>query len=329
MKNKTILILGAGQIGEACALKSIKNNPKRIILHTLTKNEALCSLKNVQKHLEGRNIDIQISWGNALVTKLLMYLDHDELHTPENRKKLIKYYYSYLSDNLIKKSSLYYLVQKWRPDYIFDGINTATVVGYQDDPYSLPRKILNKKDGQDWNDSADGLLVSNIVPSLIRFTQALKKSLFDFNVKCYVKISTTGLGGMGDNLFYTHGDVNEPGMSSGILGKVAAAGVIHQLFWSLSLTLPVAPVMFSPMMVMCPLGGDASGAIASGTIASASASAASGVVSSSSSPFLPQPVLASTAKASEKAASVDRTRNVGFFMASLLMCRVFQGEQPG
>lgn len=236
MKNKTILILGAGQIGEACALKSIKNNPKRIILHALTKDEALCSLKNVQEHLEGRSIDIQISWGNALVTKSLMYLDHSELHTPENRKKLIKYYYSYLSDNLIKKSSLYYLVQKWRPDYIFDGINTATVIGYQDDPYSLPRKILNKKDDQDWGDSMESLLVSNIVPSLIRFTQALKQSLFNFNVKCYIKISTTGLGGMGDNLFYTHGDVNEPGMSSGILGKVAAAGVIHQLFWSLSHT---------------------------------------------------------------------------------------------
>lgn len=236
MKNKTILILGAGQIGEACALRLIKNHPKRIILHTLTKDESLRVSKNVQKHLAGRSIDIQISWGNALVTKLLMYLNDNELHTAENRKKLIKYYYSPLSDNLIKKSSLYYLVKKWKPDYIFDGINTATVVGYQDDPYSFPRSILNKKRGRDWIDATENLLVSNIMPSLIRFTQALKKSLLDFDVKCYVKISTTGLGGMGDNLFYTHGDVNEPGMSSGILGKVAAAGVIHQLLWSLSHT---------------------------------------------------------------------------------------------
>jgi len=236
MKNKTILILGAGQIGEACALKSIKHNPKRIVLHTLTKEEAILVSKNIKLQLEGHHIDIQISWGNALVTKKLMHLDRDELHNPENRKELIKYYYSYLSENLIKESSLYYLVKKWKPDYIFDGINTATVVGYQDDPYSLPRKILNKKDKQDWSDSTENLLASNIVPSLIRFTQALKKSLLDFKVKCYVKVSTTGLGGMGDNLFYTHGDVNEPGMSSGILGKVAAAGVIHQLFWSLSHT---------------------------------------------------------------------------------------------
>jgi len=236
MKNKTILILGAGQIGEACALKAIKNNPKRIVLHTLTKEEAVVVSKNVRAHLDGRHIDIKISWGNALVTKSLMYFNRNELHIPKNRTKLIKYYYSYLSENLIKESSLYCLVKKWKPDYIFDGINTATVIGYQDDPYSLPRRILNKKGDQNWNDSTENLLVSNIVPSLIRFTQALKKSLLDFKVKCYVKISTTGLGGMGDNLFYTHGDVNELGMSSGILGKVAAAGVIHQLFWSLSHT---------------------------------------------------------------------------------------------
>ncbi len=236
MKNKVILILGAGQVGEACALKSIKSNPKQIILHTLTEAEAIYVLKNVKKHLEGHNIDIQISWGDALVTKDLMHLNREELHEPKNRKKLIKYYYSYLSDSLIKQSSLYYLIKKWKPDYIFDGINTATVVGYQDDPYSLPRRILNNQSNQNWNDSTENLLVANVVPNLIRFTQALKKSLIDFKVKCYIKVSTTGLGGMGDNLFYTHGDVNEPGMSSGILGKVAAAGIIHQLFWSLSHT---------------------------------------------------------------------------------------------
>ena len=236
MKGKTILILGSGQIGEACALKSIQHNPKRIVLHTLTDEESVLAKKNVEKHLGNRKIDIQSSWGNALVTKELMLINRDDLHSDKNRKKIVDYNYAYLDENLIKKSSLYYIIKKWKPDYIFDGINTSTVVGYQDDPYSLPRKIINDKKNQDWANSTEKLLAANIIPSLIRFTQSLKKSLLDFNVKCYVKISTTGLGGMGDNLFYTHGDVNEPGMSSGILGKVAAAGIIHQLFWSLSHT---------------------------------------------------------------------------------------------
>jgi hypothetical protein len=82
----------------------------------------------------------------------------------------------------------------------------------------LPRKIIKNK-RQDWENSAESLLVSNIIPNIIRFTQALQKAMTDFKIDCYVKISTTGLGGMGNNLFYTHGDVNEPGMSSGILGN--------------------------------------------------------------------------------------------------------------
>ncbi len=234
MKNKTILILGAGQIGEACAIRALRESPREIILHTLTEEEAKQVITNVSSFNQSK-VKLFSSWGNALVTQELMHLDKAELHNKKNILKLINYYYSYLSNDLIKKSSLYKLIAKWKPDIIIDGINTATVVGYQDDPYTIPRRIIKEKN-QEWQESAKNLLASNIVPSLIRFTQALKRSMADFKVESYIKISTTGLGGMGDNLFYTHGDVNEPGMSSGILGKVAAAGVIHQLFWSLSHT---------------------------------------------------------------------------------------------
>lgn len=236
MKNKTILILGAGQIGEACAIRALKEKPKKIVLHTLTEAEAKQALANVSKLATGDGVNLVSSWGNALVTKKLMYIDEDKLYdNKKNRKDLADYYYSLLSDKLIRKSSLYFLIEKWKPDVVFDGINTATVVGYYDDPYSLPRKILDHKK-QNWKESTENLLVSNIIPNLVRFTQALKAAISDFNVDSYVKISTTGLGGMGNNLFYTHGDINEPGMSSGILGKVATAGVMHQLFLSLSHT---------------------------------------------------------------------------------------------
>lgn len=236
MKNQTILILGAGQVGEACAIRALKEKPKKIVLHTLTKLEAMEVLANVKSLAGDSQVELVPSWGNALVPTELMHVDKDKLHSDKKAQAaLIDYYYSFLSDDLIKKSSLYNLIKKYKPNIIFDGINTATVVGYQEDPYSLPRKII-KNQKQDWQDSTNNLLVSNITPILIRFTQALKVAMADFKVNSYIKISTTGLGGMGNNLAYTHGDVNEPGMSSGILGKVAAAGLIHQLFLSLSHT---------------------------------------------------------------------------------------------
>lgn len=237
--NKKVFILGAGQIGEACALRLIPESPESIVIHCLTKEETNLAIKNIKQAYPKSAVKLYSSWGNALVTKGLLLVDKKDLTTnPKRSKELINYYYGYLSEKLIRNSSLYFLLKKWQPDIIIDAINTATVVGYQDDPYSLPRKLI-KQDLDtkvNWKGSVENLLATSIIPSLIRFTQSLQQAIVDLKIESYVKISTTGLGGMGVNLIYTHGDLSEPGMSSGILGKVAAAGIMHQLFWSLSHT---------------------------------------------------------------------------------------------
>ena len=52
----------------------------------------------------------------------------------------------------------------------------------------------------------------------------------------YVKVHTTGLGGMGLNIRYTHGDTGEPGLSTKLLGKVCATGLLTQLLLTLAHT---------------------------------------------------------------------------------------------
>ena len=78
--------------------------------------------------------------------------------------------------------------------------------------------------------------------AMIRFVQCLH-SLFcggegirvpEF--KRYVKVHTTGLGGMGFNIQYTHGDTGEPGLSTKLLGKVCATGSLTQLLLTLGHT---------------------------------------------------------------------------------------------
>ena len=239
-KDKLILILGAGQIGEACAIRLIADQPKEIILHTLTEEESKLAVDNVKREVKLGKTKLLRSWGNVLVPVSLVHTKREDLIKNEHKiDSLLKYYYENLSTEVVDNSALYQIIKKHKPDLIIDAINTATVVGYLDDPYSLPRSLLkdfkeNKK--SDWEINCKKLLSSSIVPSLIRFTQVIQKSIKDFNIEYFIKVSTTGLGGMGVNLMYTHGDKNEPGMSSGILGKVAAAGVFHQLMWSLSHT---------------------------------------------------------------------------------------------
>ncbi|MDA3815577.1 MAG: hypothetical protein PF549_04385 [Patescibacteria group bacterium] len=239
-KNKKILILGAGQIGESCAVRFISDKPKEVIMHTLTQKESELAINNVKNEIKPGKTKLTQSWGNILVPASLMHVKRSKLiNNKDNLDALLEYYYANLSDEVIIKSALYKVIAKYKPDLIIDSINTATVVGYLDDPYSLPRNLINdlkENKKNDWQSDCRKLLSSSIVPSLIRFTQVIQKSIKDFDVKCFIKVSTTGLGGMGINLMYTHGDINEPGMSSGILGKVAAAGVFHQLMWSLSHT---------------------------------------------------------------------------------------------
>lgn len=239
-KNKKILILGAGQIGEACAIRLIVDQPKEIILHTLTEEESNLAVDNVKREVKLGKTKLLKSWGNVLFPMSLIHTKRTEFVKNEYKlDTLLKYYYDDLSDKVVEGSALYQIIKKYKPDLIVDAINTATVVGYLDDPYSLPRSLLNNfKVGKksDWEINCKKLLSSSIIPSLIRFTQVIQKSIKDFDIKYFIKVSTTGLGGMGVNLMYTHGDKNEIGMSSGILGKVAAAGVFHQLMWSLSHT---------------------------------------------------------------------------------------------
>lgn len=239
-KDKTILVIGAGQIGEASAIKFIQEEPKEIILHALTKEESLQAIANVREATGNSKIVLRSSWGNLLVPKELIYTKKEELLLQDSKlDKLIDYYYAYLSEDLLENSALYTIIKKWRPNLIIDAINTATVVGYLDDPYSLPRKVIKdfgNKNSSKWKIQCKKVLSSAIIPSLIRFTQVIQKALTDFPIEYYVKVSTTGLGGMGMNIMYTHGDLNEPGMSTGILGKVSAAGVFHQLMWSMSHT---------------------------------------------------------------------------------------------
>jgi len=239
-KNKVILIIGAGQIGEASAIRLMEDNPKVIILHTLTEEESTRAIANVRTGVKNKKTLLRASWGNILVPKDLTYTKRgDLLSSNEKLDELLNYYYANLSNKILENSALYQIIKKWKPNLIIDAVNTATVVGYLDDPYSLPRRVIKdfgKEHGSNWQIQCKLILSSAIIPSLIRFTQVIEKALSDFKIESYVKVSTTGLGGMGVNLMYTHGDLNEPGMSSGILGKVSAAGIFHQLMWSLSHT---------------------------------------------------------------------------------------------
>ena len=228
---KTILVLGVGQIGKAITKKIIEQNPERIILHNLTAKESEYCCEHFSKYC--KNIDLIPSYGDVFLP-----FEFNKLTTMKeqlkNKDALLNFYYSDLSPDILKKSTLYKLVQKWKPELIIDAINSGTVLGNHYKP-ELILSSVSKNADIDVNTCSE-ILLNDFVPKAINFVYSLKLVMEDFKIKKYLKVSTTGLGGMGMNMPYTHGDTPKSSLSFALMGKISAAGVLHQLLWNLSHT---------------------------------------------------------------------------------------------
>ena len=82
------------------------------------------------------------------------------------------------------------------------------------------------------------LLVTDYVPQLIRHVQVLWQSMVKAGTHAYVKIGTSGTGGMGLNIPYTH---SEEKPSRVLLSKTALAGA-HTLLLFLMARTPGGPI---------------------------------------------------------------------------------------
>lgn len=220
----TVLFIGTGQIGKAILKEIIKKNPKTIIIHNLTNKES----KSVCENLKGKypNIKLISSFGNVFMPYSLKGLDNRKLYDKSN--EIIDYFYKEIDTDILEKSTIFTLVKKYKPDLIIDAINTATVLG---NAYNPEYKMKCFK--EDKVECCKRLMVDDYTPKIINFVYSLKYAIETFNVKKYIKVSTTGLGGMGINMPYTHGDNPKINLSSALMGKIAASGVLHQLLWNL------------------------------------------------------------------------------------------------
>jgi len=184
---------------------------------------------------------VEASWGDIYVPAPLMNCTEQELVSDiANRNYLFSYLYHEPDERMIREAAIYDLINRWNPDIIVDSVNTATVLGSKHNPYKDVHQFLDDSETEHNVDDLIGkineLLLHAFVPKQIRFVQALQAALTDCQVRTYIKVSTTGLGGMGANIRYTHGDKLTSNLSFDLLGKVSAAGVFHQLLWTLSHT---------------------------------------------------------------------------------------------
>ncbi|MGE5351558.1 MAG: short-chain dehydrogenase [Acidobacteriota bacterium] len=244
IQNKTVLVLGAwGLVGNAVTRKLVPQKPRQIILTSLKQSEAEDEVNKLREEFPGLPQDYFIPWwGNIFVRNEFKDADrYALLSDADKRKTLMRDVMEELDDEILKSSSIYQLVCKYKPDVIIDCINSATGIAYQD-VYTTYRNIKKTIAGQPTVESlaeeTEKLLCTLYIPQLIRHVQILYGSMREANTKIYVKIGTSGTGGMGLNIPYTH---SEEKPSRVLLSKSSVAGA-HTLLLFLMGRTPEGPI---------------------------------------------------------------------------------------
>lgn len=243
IKNKKVLILGGwGLVGSAVCRKLIEEKPKQIIITSLLKKEAIKAVKDFQAEFPSLPKNYFISWwGNIFHRNKFKDLSKEQIFANQkNRNVFISDILDELTTDLLKSSSIFNLLSLHKPDVIIDCVNSATAIAYQDIFQSARavRHAISNKSFEQLRNTSELLLATLYIPQVIRHVQLFYRSMNHFNTKVYLKIGTSGTGGMGLNIPYTH---SEERPSRVLLSKSAVAGA-HTLLLFLMGRTPDAPI---------------------------------------------------------------------------------------
>lgn len=237
LRDRTVVILGgSGLVGHAVARRLLAAEPKRVVLVARFETEVRRTAAALEPH-RGRT-SIEAVWGNVFLPAPLAQLErHDVLADPGHRGLLLNDLYGDLTDDVLERSFLYQLLLRYRPDAVVDSINTATAFAYLDVFHSARELLAAVRTGRADESTVEQHLLTLPLPQLIRHLQIMTEALGRVGTQAYVKIGTSGTGGMGLNIPYTH---SEERPSRTLLTKSAVAGAHSLLLFLLGRT-PGAP----------------------------------------------------------------------------------------
>ncbi len=226
LENRKILVLGGyGLVGMAVCRELLERRPAEIQIHSLRIEESERAREELAP--EAGHTRISTSAGNIF-----------GLTNTDDRIEKIRAELRPLSDDHLSVFSLYRLLTESKPEVVIDCINTATGIAYGN-IFHAAEALLNQLDGGEvTRETAESLLDALYMPRLIRHIQVMYRGMIDAGTGVYVKVGTTGTGGMGLNIPYTH---SEERPSRVLLSKSAIAGAQSMLLFLMART-PGAPI---------------------------------------------------------------------------------------
>lgn len=240
IRQKKVLLLGGwGLVGTAVLHKLNEYNPKTVIVLSLQESEAKEACESMDSMYP--NIEFIPEWGNIFVRQSLKDLSRTSLlEQGETRQQLLVDNLETFTDEILEHSFLNHVISKHQPHIIIDSINTSTALAYQDvyDSYFNLKNSLKNEQASIPKANIEKLLTTLYIPQIIRHIQILHQSMVNNKTGVYIKIGTTGTGGMGLNIPYTH---SEEKPSRVLLSKSSLAGAHTMLLFLMGRT-PGGPI---------------------------------------------------------------------------------------
>ncbi|MFQ5459194.1 MAG: short-chain dehydrogenase, partial [Anaerolineae bacterium] len=242
VKGKTVLVLGgAGLVGQAVCRRLFDEGAALILAGGLTEAEARQAADDLAGAAGGSEV-IPV-WGNIFAHSDLAARGLVGPATDTDRARQLQDDLGALTDAAYLGSHLVQLVLGTcpmapgkRPHVVVDTVNTATALAYGGVYDRLRSALASAGDGAA---DAPGLLQAFTTPRLVRHVQLLNRALLEAGTDVYIKVGTTGTGGMGLNIPYTHGEVKP---SRTLLTKSALAGA-HSMLLFLMARTPGGPAV--------------------------------------------------------------------------------------
>jgi hypothetical protein len=240
IRDSRVLILGgSGLVGQAIARQMLRHRPARLTVTALTRQEAESGLAELRGHASG-GTELAAAWGNLFVAAEFKDEPRSELiESPEKRRRLLDDIYGLLDRTRLQRSFLYQLLVDEEPDVVVDCVNTATAIAYQDVFSSVEAVRSALETGGDVRETVERHLAMIYMPQLIRHVRILLEALREAGCDFYLKVGTSGTGGMGLNVPFTHSEQRPSNM---LLAKSSVAGA-HSLLLFLAARTPGAPAV--------------------------------------------------------------------------------------
>ena len=228
--NRKILVLGGyGLVGMAVCRELLERKPGEIQIHSLRLEESEAA--RAELAAEAGETVLSVSAGDIFGL----------VDTGASRREKIRTQIAQLDDEALSSFRLYQVLAESRPDIVIDCVNTATGIAYRNifgAAEEVLRQLETAGEGAVGTECVDHLLEALYMPRLIRHIQVLYRGMVDAETRVYVKVGTSGTGGMGLNIPYTH---SEERPSRVLLSKSALAGA-HSMLLFLMARTPGAPI---------------------------------------------------------------------------------------